>query len=134
MVRSIGAAHVIDYTKEDFTHNDGKYDLIYDAVRKRSFSDCRLALSPQGTYVTTAWSTVLALQEKWVSMTGSQNMVLMNPMDRPDEKGLLELKELIEAGKVTPFIDRRYTLSELPEELRHYGTGHSPWKIIINII
>ena len=133
MVRSIGADQVIDYTQEDFAQNEGQYDLIYDAVRKRSFSDCMRALSPQGTYVTTAWSPVLALQEKWVSMTGSKKMVPMNPMGRPDEKDMLELKELFEAGKLAPFIDRRYALSELPQALRHYGTGHARGKIVITI-
>jgi NADPH:quinone reductase-like Zn-dependent oxidoreductase len=133
MVRSIGADHVIDYTQEDFAHNEGHYDLIYDVVRKRSFSDCRRALSPEGTYVTTAWSPILALQEKWVSMTGSQKMVPMNPFGRPDKKDFLELNELFEAGKLKPVIDRRYTLSELPEALRHYGTGHARGKIVITI-
>ena len=60
-------------------------------------------------------------------------MVPMNPMGRPDEKDMLELKELFEAGKVIPFIDKRYTLSELPEALRHYGTGHARGKIVITI-
>ncbi len=133
MVRSIGADQVVDYTQEDFAQNEGQYDLVYDVVRKRSFSDCRRALSPQGTYVTTAWSPILALQEKWVSMTGSQKMVPMNPMGRPDEKDMLELKELFETEKLAPFIDRRYMLSELPEALRHYGTGHARGKIVITI-
>jgi len=133
MVRSIGADQVIDYTQEDFAHNGGHYDLIYDTVRKRSFSDCKRALSPQGIYVTTGWSPVLAIQEQWISMTGSQKMVPMNPMGRPDKKDLLALKELLEVGKVTPVIDRRYTLSELPEALRHYGTGHARGKIVITL-
>ncbi|NIM92221.1 MAG: zinc-binding dehydrogenase [Anaerolineales bacterium] len=133
MVRSIGADHAIDYTQEDFAQYQGQYDLIYDAVRKRSFSDCRRALSPQGIYVTTGWSPGLELQARWVSMTGSQKMVPMNPMGRPDEKDMLQLKELFEAGKLTPLIDRRYPLSELPDALRHYGTGHARGKIVITI-
>jgi NADPH:quinone reductase-like Zn-dependent oxidoreductase len=133
MVRSIGADQVVDYTQEDFAKNEGRYDLIYDAVRKRPFSECRRALSPQGTYVTTAWSPILALQGQWISMTGSQKMIPMNPMGRPDEKDMLELKELFKSGKLTPFIDRRYPLSELPEALRHYGTGHTRGKIVITI-
>jgi NADPH:quinone reductase-like Zn-dependent oxidoreductase len=133
MVRSIGADQVIDYTQQDFAHNEGLYDLVYDAVRKRSFSDCRRALNPQGIYVTTGWSPVLAVQAQWVSMTGSQKMVPMNPFSRPDQKDLLQLKELLEAGKVTPVVDRSYTLSELPEALRHYGTGHARGKIVITM-
>jgi NADPH:quinone reductase-like Zn-dependent oxidoreductase len=133
LVRSIGAVQVIDYTQEDFANNEGCYDLIYDAVRKRSFSDCRQALTPEGIYVTTAWSPFLAIQGQWISMTGSQIMVPMNPMGRPDKKDLLDLKELLEAGKITPIIDRRYALSELPEALRHYGTGHARGKIVIKV-
>jgi NADPH:quinone reductase-like Zn-dependent oxidoreductase len=133
LVHSIGVDQVIDYTQEDFAQNEGHYDLIYDAVRKRSFSDCQRALSPQGIYVTTAWSPVLVLQEQWVSMTRSQKMVPMNPMGRPDKKDLLDLTELLEAGKVSPVIDKRYTLSELPEALRYYGKGHANGKITIAV-
>ena len=132
MVHSIGADQVIDYTQEDFAQNEGRYDLIYDAVRKRSFSDCRRALSPQGIYVTTAWSPVLALQGQWVSMTGSQKMVPM-PMTRPGKEDLHELKELLEDGKISPVIDRRYTLSEVPEALRYYGKGHARGKVVITL-
>jgi len=60
-------------------------------------------------------------------------MVPMNPMGRPDKKDMLELNELLEAGKVTPVIDKRYTLSELPDALRHYGTGHARGKIVITM-
>ena len=133
MVRSIGADHVIDYTQEDFAQNETNYDLIYDAVRKRSFSSCRRALTPEGICVTTGWSPVLALQERWVSMTGSQKMVPMNPFGRPDNEDLLDLIGLLKTGKIKPVIDRRYTLSELPEALRHYGTGHARGKIVITM-
>lgn len=133
MVRSIGADQVIDYTQEDFAQNEGHYDLIYDAVRKRSFSDCKRALTPQGTYVTTSWSPILALQAQWILKTSSQKMIPMNPMGRPDKKDMLDLKELLESGKVTPVIDKRYMLSELPEALRHYGTGHARGKVVITV-
>jgi len=133
MVRSIGADQVIDYTQEDFAQNEGHYDLIYDAVRKRSFSDCKRALTPQGTYVTTSWSPILALQAQWISKTSSQKMIPMNPMGRPDKKDMLDLKELLESGKITPVIDKRYLLSELPEALRHYGTGHARGKVVITV-
>ncbi|MFC1922902.1 NAD(P)-dependent alcohol dehydrogenase [Chloroflexota bacterium] len=72
MVRAIGADQVIDYTQEDFTQNGQRYDLIFDAVAKRSFSDCKRVLSPKGIYVTTEFSPVLALEGLWASMTGSK--------------------------------------------------------------
>jgi NADPH:quinone reductase-like Zn-dependent oxidoreductase len=132
MVRSIGADQVIDYTQEDFTQSEGRYDLIFDAVRKRSFSDCKRALSSQGIYVTTGASPALLLQQQWVSMTGSQKMVPM-AIARPGKRDLQDLKELLEAGKMKPVIDRSYTLSEVPEALRYYGKGHARGKVVITV-
>ena len=132
MVRSIGADQVIDYTQDEFTQSEGRYDLIFDAVRKRSFSDIKRVLSPQGIYVTTAFSPALLLQQQWISMTGSQKMVPMFPK-RLVTKDLQDLKELLEAGKIKPVIDRRYTLREVPEALRHYGKGHARGKIVITM-
>lgn len=132
MVRSIGADRVIDYTQEDFTQSEGRYDLIFDAVRKRSFSDCRRALGPQGIYVTTAFSPALALQQQWISMTGSQKMVPMIPK-RLAKRDLQYLKELLEAGKMKPVTDRSYPLSEVPEALQYYGKGHARGKVVITV-
>jgi len=132
MVRSIGADQVIDYTQEDFTQSEGRYDLIFDAVRKSSFSDCKRALVPQGIYVTTAASPTLLLQQQWISMTGSQKMVPM-AFSRPSKKDLQDLKELLETGKIKPVIDRSYTLSEVPEALRYYGKGHTQGKVVISV-
>ena len=132
MVRSIGADHVIDYTQDEFTQSEGRYDLIFDAVRKRSFSEIKRVLNPQGIYVTTAFSPALLLQQQWISMTGSQKMVPMLPK-RLVTKDLQDLKELLEAGKIKPVIDRRYPLSELPEALRYYGKGHARGKIVITM-
>jgi NADPH:quinone reductase-like Zn-dependent oxidoreductase len=133
MVRSIGADQVIDYTQEDFAQNEGRYDLIFDAVRKRSFSDCKRALSPQGIYVITAFSPALLLQQQWISMTGSQKMVPMVPK-KLVKRDLQDLKELLEAGKIKPVIDRSYTLSEVPEALRYYGKGHARGKVVITVL
>jgi len=132
MVRSIGADQVIDYTQEDFTQSEVRYDLIFDAVRKRSFSDCKRALRPQGIYVTTAASPALLLQQQWISMTGSQKMVPM-AFSRPGKRDLQDLKELFEAGKIRPVIDRSYTLSDVPEALRYYGKGHARGKVVITV-
>jgi len=131
MVRSIGADQVIDYTQEDFAQTGQRYDLILDAVAKRSCSDCRRALSPQGIYVTTEFSPALLLRAQWVSLTGSQKMVPM--LAGRDPRDLVFLRELLEAGRVTPVIDRRYTLSELPEALRYLGQGHAQGKVVITV-
>jgi len=101
-------------------------------VRKRSFSDCKRALNPEGIYVVTAFSPGLLLQQQWISMTGSQKMVPMVPK-KLVKRDLQDVKELLEAGKISPVIDRSYTLSEVPEALRYYGKGHTQGKIIITV-
>ncbi len=132
MVRSLGADQVIDYTQEDFTQTGAHYDLILDAVAKRSFADCRRALSPQGIYVTTEFSPTLVLQGMWASMTGSQKLVPMVP--KAPDINLQDLyDELLNAGKVTPVIDRRYPLSEVPEAFRYYAKGHPQGRVVITM-
>ena len=132
MVRSIGADHVIDYAQEDFPEKNQCYDLIFDVVAKRSFSVCRRVLGPAGIYVTTEFSPVLALRGLWNSVTSSKKMVplLAKP---PTKEDLIFVKELLEAGDVTPVIDRRYPLSEVPEALRYLAEGHARGKIVITM-
>ena len=132
MVRSMGADHVMDYTQEDFTQKGQRYDLIFDVAAKRSFGDCRRALSPEGIYVTTEFSPVLALVGLWRSITGKQKMVplLATP---PNKKDLLFLQELLAAGQVTPVIDRRYPLAELPDALRYLQKGQARGKLVITL-
>jgi NADPH:quinone reductase-like Zn-dependent oxidoreductase len=134
MMRSIGADHVIDYTQEDFTKNGQCYDLILDLVAYRSIFDYKRALSPKGIYVLAGGSMARILQVlflgPWISMTGSKKMGIL-PVKR--NKDLVLLKELFEAGKVVPVIDRRYTLSEVPEALRYLGEGHAQGKVVITL-
>jgi len=132
MVRSIGTDQVIDYTQEDFTQEGQCYDLIFDVAAKLAFSDCRRVLNPQGIYVTTEFSPVLALVGLWTSMTGDKKMVpfLAKPPSKRDQSFV---RELLEGGKVTPVIDRRYTLSEVPEALRYLGQGHARGKVVITV-
>ena len=132
MVRSIGADHVVDYTQEDFTKTDQRYDLIFDAVRKRKFSDCKRVLKREGIYVTTEFSPSLILQKQWVSITGDQKVVPL-PIMKPDNQLMLGLKDLLASGEVTPVIDRSYTLAEVPEAIAYLGKGHARGKIVINI-
>ncbi len=125
LVRSLGADHVIDYTKEDFTKKEQRYDLILDSVANRSISDYTRALSPEGRYVAVAFN-VRAL----ISMTGSKVSQMSH---KPDVKDLVYMKELIEAGKVVPVIDRRFPLSEVAEAFRHFEEGHPTGKVVITV-
>jgi len=122
----------IDYTQEDFTQKGVYYDLIFDAVGKRSLPDCKRALSPKGIYVTTDFSPTLALLGLWISMTGSRKMIPMPPKG-PGRNIRKLFEELLEAGKLTPIIDRRYTLSEIPEALGYIGKGHAQGRVVITI-
>jgi NADPH:quinone reductase-like Zn-dependent oxidoreductase len=136
LVRSIGADQVIDYTQEDFTRSGQRYDVVFQVAGTRSPSDLRRALTPKGTLVLAAERAAVVCSGPCVgalvrSRFGSQRTVMW--IAKVTRKDLVELKELIEAGKVTPVIDRRYTLAEVPEALRCQGEGHargkrsSPW-------
>ena len=132
LVRSIGADRVIDYTRENFTQKGVYYDLIFDAVGKSSFSDCKCALSPKGIYVTTNFSPTLALLGLWISMTGSRKMIPMFP--KGPSRNIRELfEELLKAGKLTPVIDRCYILNEVPEAFRYYEKGHARGRVVITL-
>ena len=126
LVRSIGADYVIDYTQEDFTLNEGRYDRIIDIVAKRPMSDYLRALSPEGRYVAVAFNPRSMLSRGGDKKAGP---LVVNPSD----EDLPLLKELIEAGKVKPVIDRRYPLSEVAEALRYYGERHSRGKVVISV-
>ena len=133
MVRSIGADHVIDYIQEDFTQNGQRYDLILATSGYRSIFDYKRALSPQGIYVVTGGSMAQIFQGMllgpWISMTGSKKMG--NLASKSNKEDLVFIKELLEAGKIVPVIDRHYPLSEVAEALRYYGEGHARGKVVI---
>jgi NADPH:quinone reductase-like Zn-dependent oxidoreductase len=138
MIRSIGADHVIDYTREDFTRNGQRYDLILDVAANRSLSDCRRVLDSNGTLVVVGapdgqWLAPVARLVGAVlfSRIGSRKMLPFLANFANDD--LIVLKELIEAGKVTPVIDRTYPLSETPEAIRHVETGHPQGKVVITV-
>jgi len=134
MLRSIGADQVIDYTQEDFTKSGQRYDLILDVAAYHSIFDYKRALSPKGIYVMVGGSSARIFQVMFlgplISMTGSKKLGIL--AHKPN-KGLDFMKELFEAGKVVPVIDRRYPLSEVPEALRHFGEGHAKGKLVINL-
>lgn len=131
MVRSIGADHVVDYTKDDFTRIGQRHDLILDNVGNRSFSDCRRALTPGGTILPNTGHAGMG----YVIMALVRSLFVQQQgrlfLATPNRKDLVALKDLIEAGKVTPIIDRTYRLSETPEALKYVGEGHARGKVVI---
>ncbi|MBA7607683.1 L-threonine 3-dehydrogenase [subsurface metagenome] len=126
LVRSIGADHVVDYTQEDFTQNEGRYDRIIDIVANRSMSDYMRALSPEGNYVAVAFNPSAMFARGGGKKAGALAV-------KSSVEDLVFLKELIEAGKVVPVIDRRYPLSEVAEALLYYGERHSQGKVVITV-
>jgi NADPH:quinone reductase-like Zn-dependent oxidoreductase len=135
MARSIGADHVVDYTQEDFTQSAQRYDLILASNGYHPISDYQRTLSPAGTYVTTGGAVAQMsqgmLQGRWMSMTGSKKMG--NMLARPNQKDLAFIKDLLEAGKVVPVIDRSYPLSKVPEAIRYLEEGHAQGKVVITV-
>jgi len=137
MVRSLGADHVVDYTREDFTTGGERYDLILDNVGNRSLSECRRVLTRQGVY----FASFGRPEKRWLgpfpyllrmaaaSRFGSQRLISLTPSRAPE--ALNALKELIEVGAVTPVIDRTYALAEVPEAIRYLEEGHARAKVII---
>jgi len=135
MVKSIGADHVIDYTKEDFTRTDERYDLIVAANGNRSILDYKRALTPTGRYVMIGGSGTQMAQAiflgPFISMTSGKKMC--NLMAKANQKDLVFIKELLETGKIKPVIDKRYTLSQVPDALRYLEEGHAMGKIVITM-
>jgi NADPH:quinone reductase-like Zn-dependent oxidoreductase len=133
--RSIGADHVIDYTKEDFTKNGQQYDLVFAANGYHTLSAYKRALTPKGIYIMAGGSMAQIFQSmllgSMMSETGGKTMGGVSA--KANQKDLVVLKELVEAGKVIPIIDRRYTLSEAAEALRYIGEGHARGKVVITV-
>ena len=139
MVRSIGADHVIDYTREDFTEGDQRYDLILDIGGNSSLARLRRALVPRGTLVITGGEG----GGRWLGGTDRQIRALMlSPfvgqklgtfISKENHEDMNVLKELIESGKVAPVIDRTYPLSQVPEAIRYLQEGHAQGKVVITV-
>jgi NADPH:quinone reductase-like Zn-dependent oxidoreductase len=140
LVRSIGADHVIDYTREDFTNNGKQYDLILDVVANHSFAEHRRALTPRGIYIGAGM----------IGLDGSMGQLLrrmipelvqwrfvsqksISLLAKLNQKDLTAIAALIVEGKVTPVIDRRYSLREVPEAVRYLEQKHARGKVIIEV-
>ena len=134
MLRAMGAKHVIDYAREDFTRNGRRYDLILDVKTSRSVFDCARALSPNGVYVTVGGSMARLFQGllwwPWIAMTTNKRIRILAL--KPN-KGLAYMNELFESGAVVPVIDGSYGLSEVPEAFRHFGAGLHKGKVVITV-
>jgi NADPH:quinone reductase-like Zn-dependent oxidoreductase len=138
MVRSIGADHVIDYTQQDFTRSGQRYDLILEMAGNRSLADLRRALTPKGTLVLVGGSG-----GKWFMGTGrTLRAVLVSPfvgqrlrsfLSKPRGADLVVLQKLLEAGKLTPVIDRTFPLSETAEAIRYVGERSTQGKTVITV-
>ena len=140
LVRSLGADHVIDYTKEDFTKTDQRYDLIYDIVNNHSFSERRKILTPTGICVMVGFGgsgwhdetlgrlggALNALVRSW--FVSQKFGIFLANLNRPDLK---VLADLMESGKITPVIDRTYKLGEVPQALKYLEQGHARGKVVI---
>lgn len=135
-MRSLGADHVIDYKREDFTKSGKQYDLILDLIAHRSVFACQRALRPNGTYFFVGGSVAVLFQVLLLGLllkrTAAKNIrFLAVPQNRKD---LIAITKLCEAGKIVPVIDRRYSLSEVPEALRYVGEGHAKGKVVITLV
>ena len=142
MVRALGADHVIDYTKEDFTQLGERYDLIFDVASNLSLTDCKRALTPKGIYVLIghdhygdAGGRVFGSLPRFFKLFALSPFVSYLPemsFSVPNKKDTMPvLKELLEAGKLTPIVDRVYPLSEVPEAIRYLQKGDARGKIVI---
>ena len=135
-VKSLGADQVIDYTKEDFTENGKTYDIIFDTVGKRSFSECKGSLTESGMYLTTVPMPGTMLQVLWTSIaSGKKAKFAATGLRSASEKikDLIFLKELIEAGKIKAVIDRCYPLEQIAEAHRYVEQGHKKGNVVITV-
>ncbi|NTV36184.1 MAG: NAD(P)-dependent alcohol dehydrogenase [Anaerolineaceae bacterium] len=135
-VRSLGADHVIDYTREDFTKNGKTYDIIFDTVGKRSFSECKGSLTDEGLYLSTVPTPATMLQVLLTSRSGGIKVKFAATGLRPASekiKDLAFLSELVVAGKIKPVIDRRYPLAQMAEAHRYVAQGHKKGNVAITV-
>ncbi len=130
MVRALGAAHVVDYTQEDFSQTSARYDAIFDLVGTASIGACRRILAPGGVYVSSVGRMGWSLKSLLASFIPGPGKVVLFAA-KPTAADLDVLRHMAEAGQIEPVIDRRYTLSEVPSAMRAQGQGHARGKSII---
>jgi NADPH:quinone reductase-like Zn-dependent oxidoreductase len=141
LVKSLGADHVIDYTREDFTRNGQRYDVVFDLVGNHSLTGFRRALTPRGTLVLSGGGVSTGgrlIGPMWLMFKGKLTAPFVRQRIRlliwnPSRKHLAALRELIEAKKLSPVIDRTYSLNETPEAIRYLETEHARAKVVITV-
>jgi NADPH:quinone reductase-like Zn-dependent oxidoreductase len=141
LVRSIGADRVIDYASEDFSRNWQRYDVVFDLVGNRSLTDCRRALTPDGTLVLSGGGVSeggslvgpMALFVKGMLLSRFVRHRLLQFTEEPSNENLAALRQLIESGAVAPVVDRTYQLSEVPEAIRYLEVDHARAKVVIAV-
>jgi NADPH:quinone reductase-like Zn-dependent oxidoreductase len=135
LMRSLGADHVIDYSKEDFTKNGQQYDLILDVIAHRSVFAYKRALRPNGSYFMAGGSIATMFQMlllgPWIRRTTGKKIRLL--VVQTDPKDLVYITELIQSGKIALVIDKHYSLSEAAEAVRYLGEGHAKGKVVITM-
>ncbi|MDQ3121248.1 MAG: NAD(P)-dependent alcohol dehydrogenase [Actinomycetota bacterium] len=139
IARSLGADHVIDYIQEDFTLGDQRYDLLLDVAGSRSWSECKRVLTPQATLVIVGGPKSNRLlgplghlvKVRLAGVRSSRKVVFF--IAKFNKADMLVLRELLESGKMTSVIDRRYDLSEIADAFRYLGEGHARGKVVITV-
>jgi NADPH:quinone reductase-like Zn-dependent oxidoreductase len=139
MVGSLGADRVVDYTREDFTRTDRRYDLLLDLAGNRPWSACRRVLTPRGVLVLVGapkGSRLLGpvdhiLKVRLASLRASQKVVFF--ISKALQRDLEALRELLAAGRVTPVVERTYALPDAAQAFRHLGEGHAQGKLVITV-
>lgn len=141
LVRSLGADHVVDYSREDFTRTGRLHDLVLDLVGNRSLAACRRALTPGGTLVLSGGGVSeggslvgpMSLLVRGRALSGFVRQRLLVLTAAPDRENLAALRELVESGRVTPAVDRTYPLREVPEAIRYLEVEHARAKVVITV-
>jgi NADPH:quinone reductase-like Zn-dependent oxidoreductase len=140
VVRSLGADHVIDYTREDFTRSDRRYDLMLDIAGNRSWSECKRVLAPEATLVVVGgpkanrWIGPVdhLVKVRLASIGGSPSATTF--VAKLTKEDMVVLQGLLEAGTVAPVLDRQYALSEIPDALTYLGDGHAQGKVVVTVL
>jgi len=134
LVESLGAHQVIDYTREDFTESDQRYDIVFDTVGKSSFSQCKKMLARDGLYLTTVPSAAIFLQMAWTSLGNGKKAIFAASGLNQDRDDLFFLRDLQASGEIRAVVDRRYPIEQIIEAHKYVDGGHKKGNVIITFV